>query len=426
MAKLGAYRGRLFVDFRFRGIRRREYLRLSDTAANRTRAQGFLKLLEGELALGTFDYARRFPSSRWARAHQLLPPDPPPAFGPFAREWLSDRRATLRPETATDYHAILEHYLVPTLGSLRIDEIHDGHVRRLIKTLREQLARLRTILGTARARGYLDRHPRAGIRSLPEPRRESDPLSPAEIRRFLAACPALARPYYRVAFGTGLRPSEQIALRKDALDFGRRTIRIRVARTRLGEHEPKTKRSDREISMLPDVAAALREQLARTATISPYVFATSQGTPVNHGNLSRRVWGPTLQRAGLRYRNPYQTRHTFASLALAAGEDPARGSPGCWAIGCRQSSSATRSTSETARAPTGRPSSACSARAGAARGQKKGRNGVKGKGRESDLLRNYPKKLERATGFEPATSSLGSWHSAPELRPPVASYSSTT
>ena len=26
--------------------------------------------------------------------------------------------------------------------------------------------------------------------------------------------------------------------------------------------------------------------------------------------------------------------------------------------------------------------------------------------------------MERPTGFEPATSSLGSWHSATELRPP--------
>src|SRR5262245_46358442 len=30
--------------------------------------------------------------------------------------------------------------------------------------------------------------------------------------------------------------------------------------------------------------------------------------------------------------------------------------------------------------------------------------------------------LERPTGFEPATSSLGSWHSATELRPPGAPY----
>src|SRR5690349_703281 len=29
---------------------------------------------------------------------------------------------------------------------------------------------------------------------------------------------------------------------------------------------------------------------------------------------------------------------------------------------------------------------------------------------------------ERATGFEPATSSLGSWHSTPELRPRVSEY----
>src|SRR2546422_2227342 len=33
-----------------------------------------------------------------------------------------------------------------------------------------------------------------------------------------------------------------------------------------------------------------------------------------------------------------------------------------------------------------------------------------------------PGELERPTGFEPATSSLGSWHSATELRPPGASH----
>src|SRR6266851_10001627 len=40
------------------------------------------------------------------------------------------------------------------------------------------------------------------------------------------------------------------------------------------------------------------------------------------------------------------------------------------------------------------------------------------------LRRNPPRRLERPTGFEPATSSLGSWHSATELRPPVLPYSS--
>src|SRR2546422_6083107 len=36
-----------------------------------------------------------------------------------------------------------------------------------------------------------------------------------------------------------------------------------------------------------------------------------------------------------------------------------------------------------------------------------------------------PEFLERPTGFELATSSLGSWHSATELRPPGAPYLTT-
>ena len=39
-------------------------------------------------------------------------------------------------------------------------------------------------------------------------------------------------------------------------------------------------------------------------------------------NLRNRVWYPALQRAQLRKRTMYQTRHSFASLMLAHGEDP--------------------------------------------------------------------------------------------------------
>ena len=33
------------------------------------------------------------------------------------------------------------------------------------------------------------------------------------------------------------------------------------------------------------------------------------------------MWYPALRRAGLKGRKPYQTRHTFASLAQSAGEE---------------------------------------------------------------------------------------------------------
>ena len=34
-----------------------------------------------------------------------------------------------------------------------------------------------------------------------------------------------------------------------------------------------------------------------------------------------KVWVPLLRRLGVRYRPPYQMRHTFATLAISAGEN---------------------------------------------------------------------------------------------------------
>ena len=34
-----------------------------------------------------------------------------------------------------------------------------------------------------------------------------------------------------------------------------------------------------------------------------------------------KVWEPLLKRLGVRYRPPYQMRHTFATLAISVGEN---------------------------------------------------------------------------------------------------------
>lgn len=44
--------------------------------------------------------------------------------------------------------------------------------------------------------------------------------------------------------------------------------------------------------------------------------------PWRNEEALRKRWGTLLKRAGVRYRNPYQTRHTFASTLLSGGCDP--------------------------------------------------------------------------------------------------------
>ena len=53
-----------------------------------------------------------------------------------------------------------------------------------------------------------------------------------------------------------------------------------------------------------------------------WVFANAYGNPVDAKNFTNRVWYPLLRYLNLDKRRPYQTRHTAATLMLAAGENP--------------------------------------------------------------------------------------------------------
>jgi integrase len=83
----------------------------------------------------------------------------------------------------------------------------------------------------------------------------------------------------------------------------------------------KTAGSRRDVDILPNVEEALRMHWDATQRKGQYVFTNTEGGPLHRDNMRNRIWDPTLERAGLRPRNPYQTRHTFASLMLYEGED---------------------------------------------------------------------------------------------------------
>src|SRR5207249_4846765 len=60
----------------------------------------------------------------------------------------------------------------------------------------------------------------------------------------------------------------------------------------------------------------------RPAGPDDYVFTDCGRQPLSQEWLHKRVWLPTLRRAGLRARGPYSVRDSFISIALSAGEDP--------------------------------------------------------------------------------------------------------
>jgi integrase len=196
----------------------------------------------------------------------------------------------------------------PTLSNTRLNDI-------LLKVVRP-------LLDLAFEREYLAKNPHHWIQKRREVPDEIDPFSFEEVQQFLQALPELKWVrFYTVAFGTGLRPSEQYALQWEHVDFHRKLLLIRQGFVKDRMTPLKTTGSRRDVEMLPHVEDALRTQV-ETAQ-GAFVFSNEVGGPLHRDNVRNRIWNPTLARAGLRHRTPYQTRHTFASLMLDQNEDPA-------------------------------------------------------------------------------------------------------
>ncbi|EQD74764.1 phage integrase family protein, partial [mine drainage metagenome] len=147
------------------------------------------------------------------------------------------------------------------------------------------------------------------------------PFSFAETRLIISTIRADYRPYMIVRFFTGLRTGELHGLQWKYVDFARRQILVRETFARGKREYTKTDGSQREIAMSEPVYEALLAQRQHTGD-QALVFCTAHGAPLDNDNFTHRVWYPLLRHLGLDARRPYQTRHTAATLWLAAGENP--------------------------------------------------------------------------------------------------------
>jgi len=148
------------------------------------------------------------------------------------------------------------------------------------------------------------------------------PFTIEEVEMIIKYCREDFRNYFTVKFFTGMRPGEIHGLKWKYIDFEKRLVTIRETIVDDYEETPKTADSNRDIQMAPQVYEALKTQWEVTGKKSPFVFANGNGGPLTNRNMSNRVWYPMLRSLGLKLRTPYQTRHTFATLMLAAGESP--------------------------------------------------------------------------------------------------------
>ena len=324
----------IVIDFYYRSVRCREQLKLPPTSANRKFAANLRAEIQVAIARGTFDYARYFPNSRRA---EMMSPTPGAAVTIAAalQRWLHGMHGQIEHTTFHDYDMAISRVWVPTLGTLRLTELTRAMLKEWVagkdcslKRIRNLLLPMRGMYAQALDDELIEVNPFIGWtpRKVERPKDtdDIDPFTQAEVTAILDASTGQVRNLFAFAFWTGLRTSELTALRWEDVDLQGSTITVRRAKVRKRIKVPKTKAGRRTITLLQPAMDALMAQRQHTQLRGEEVFCNPRTGEPWEGDAAIRktAWQPALRRAGVRYRYPYQTRHTFASTLLSAGENP--------------------------------------------------------------------------------------------------------
>ncbi|VVD63174.1 integrase [Pandoraea pneumonica] len=333
------------ITFHYQGRRCRERIKAKPCPANTRKITQFRAAILHAIEKGEFDYVKSFPDSKHAAKFAERPGDVLTVESYFEK-WLDRKKMEIKASTFTGYRNIVSNWVIPKFGKLPLSDLRRATIRdwlagidhdRERKASNKRLANIqscmRSALGDASGDELIEANPLAGYTYARAERPkeieedEIDPLSPQEQAAILDKLTGGNRNLIQFALWTGMRTSEFIALNWSDIDFVGGYVRVRRAMTREAKgvaEFPKTAAGRRDIRLLEPASAALHAQKALTflSEEDGAIFKDRSGARFTGANQIWRIWQSALKRAGVRYRNPYQTRHTYASMMLSAGEHP--------------------------------------------------------------------------------------------------------
>lgn len=317
------------IKFYINGEMFRETLDLAPSPPNVKYAERLKREIDNKIEHGVFDYTAYFPNS--TNLLRLGLSEKHHTFRTYAELWFQTK-AKLAKGTRVQYRRYLDAVWLPQFGDRDIAGIKPSEVEAFVaskdwgsaKNMNNNLSALRGPFQLAFKDRVIPIDPSAGVENLSYTPPGADPLTLKEVECILTDMwkhyPEQIGNYFELAFFTGMRPEEQIALKWSDIDWPLELLRVDKA-VSYGELKGTKTGRNRDIELNSRAIHALLAQKKHTFMAYGYIFLSPvTGKPFpSSQQLRDTYWKGSLKRTGTRGRDMYQTRHTFATLNLMLG-----------------------------------------------------------------------------------------------------------
>lgn len=309
---------------------------LPPTPANVKRAHRIAADIRRDIEAGAFDLARYFPDEALATKA---------AAGPTVKQHLQAWMAAQRGAASTlrTYDQIVRFWIDATcdehgakLGEMHLQDVREQHISTALASRPDLTPRThnanRQLLGAAFEAAIVNKlvteNPVKHVKRARQPKPQPDPFSRDEIEAILsdlaAHAPECVCNMVEWWAFSGARTSEVFGLRWPSVDLAKSRFEVSRALVQGIDKEGTKTGESRIVLMNSRALEAIQRQRKHTQTAGGLVWLRPSGEPWLRADLfQQRWWEPCLRRAGIRYRRPYNLRHTYATMLLMAGVNSA-------------------------------------------------------------------------------------------------------
>lgn len=240
--------------------------------------------------------------------------------------WVDFLERDTAPATVRRYREVLDWYILPKLGSIRLGEISVGLLDNALRSIKEKhgaaTAKLcqtvmRHLFSLATRRDAMPSNPMLSVEPVHAPQKAVEALTVAQVQQLREKLPeGDLRDVLDVLLATGARIGEVLALRWQDVDLDTDTPRLSITGTVVRGPDGKIQRQAHPKSagshhrlFLPQFGADVFQRRHRWAEL---VFPNGNGAAMDPSNFRKR-WRESLKGTEFAHVHPHMIRATVAT-----------------------------------------------------------------------------------------------------------------